>query len=256
MILHYDFLANCLKKVIIDKAKFYTMTNEEIFQLKDFSFKEKNNCISVVASSVRHYLFFRLTLSRKFNLKEDNPGVIVPPKDGKYDTGDIVEIDEDGYITIIGRIKRFAKIAGEMVSMAMVESEVNKVWKGSTNAIIAEKDDKKGEKRDKMTSVKTVYDPSPAGYQVPAREPLRLEIKEKNLQPFKSGYRKNNATPSECAQLNEVGTEYRIYSSLSAEINIDPSDPTGAKAWSYIVSSTAVTKPDRGNAIPILPAKE
>ena len=117
-------------------------------------------------------------------------------------------------------------------------------------------DDKKGEKRDKMTSVKTVYDPSPAGYQVPAREPLRLEIKEKNLQPFKSGYRKNNATPSECAQLNEVGTEYRIYSSLSAEINIDPSDPTGAKAWSYIVSSTAVTKPDRGNAIPILPAKE
>ncbi len=79
-------------------------------------------------------------------LKEDNPGVIVPPKDGKYDTGDIVEIDEDGYITIIGRIKRFAKIAGEMVSMAMVESEVNKVWKGSTNAIIAEKDDKKGEK--------------------------------------------------------------------------------------------------------------
>ena len=73
MILHYDFLANCLKKVIIDKTKFYTMTNEEIFQLKDFSFKEKNNCISVVASSVRHYLFFRLTLNRKFNLKEDNP---------------------------------------------------------------------------------------------------------------------------------------------------------------------------------------
>ena len=36
MILHYDFLANCLKKVIIDKTKFYTMTNEEIFQLKDF----------------------------------------------------------------------------------------------------------------------------------------------------------------------------------------------------------------------------
>lgn len=79
-------------------------------------------------------------------LKENEPGVIVPPKDGKYDTGDIVEIDDDGYITIIGRAKRFAKIAGEMVSMAMVESEVNKVWLGSTNAIVAESDDKKGEK--------------------------------------------------------------------------------------------------------------
>lgn len=79
-------------------------------------------------------------------LKEDNPGIIVPPENGKYDTGDIVEIDDDGYITIIGRAKRFAKIAGEMVSMAMVESEVNKVWIGSTNAIVTESDDKKGEK--------------------------------------------------------------------------------------------------------------
>lgn len=79
-------------------------------------------------------------------ITEDKPGLIQPLKDGKYDTGDIVEIDNDGFITIIGRAKRFAKIGGEMVSMAMVESEINKVWKGSTNAIMSEYDSRKGEK--------------------------------------------------------------------------------------------------------------
>ena len=119
-------------------------------------------------------------------------------------------------------------------------------------------DNKKGESEKKMTSVKTVYDPSPAGYQVPARESLRLEIKEKNLQPFKSSYRKGNAISSDFAKLDykDLGEHYRVFSSLSAEISIDPSDPAGSKAWSYIVSSTAVKKLDRGSALPILPGKE
>jgi len=54
-----------------------------------------------------------------------NPGVIEAPKsplgEGWYDTGDVVEIDHDGLVTISGRVKRFAKIAGEMVSLDMIE---------------------------------------------------------------------------------------------------------------------------------------
>ena len=51
----------------------------------------------------------------------DNPGVLKPPVDGWYNTGDIVELDAEGYVHIKGRVKRFAKVAGEMVSLEVVE---------------------------------------------------------------------------------------------------------------------------------------
>ena len=50
-------------------------------------------------------------------LRADAPGVLEPPADGWHDTGDIVTIDDDGFVTIRGRAKRFAKIGGEMVSL-------------------------------------------------------------------------------------------------------------------------------------------
>ncbi len=58
----------------------------------------------------------------------DNPGVIVPPEDGWYNTGDVVEIDEHGYVFIKDRIKRFAKLGGEMVSLSGVEMLVSNAY--------------------------------------------------------------------------------------------------------------------------------
>ncbi len=78
-------------------------------------------------------------------LKADNPGVLEPPPDGWYDTGDIVSIDNLGFVKIEGRAKRFAKIAGEMVSLSAVESKVQAAFKDHEHAVVAVPDPKKGE---------------------------------------------------------------------------------------------------------------
>lgn len=72
-------------------------------------------------------------------------GKITQPEGGWYDTGDIVDIDENKFITILGRAKRFAKIAGEMVSLTAVEEIINSYIKDFSNAVISIPDEKKGE---------------------------------------------------------------------------------------------------------------
>jgi acyl-[acyl-carrier-protein]-phospholipid O-acyltransferase/long-chain-fatty-acid--[acyl-carrier-protein] ligase len=65
---------------------------------------------------------------------------------GWHDTGDVVDVDEDGYIRILGRVKRFAKIGGEMVSLNAVEGYATRVWPHNTHAAVALPDSRKGER--------------------------------------------------------------------------------------------------------------
>jgi acyl-[acyl-carrier-protein]-phospholipid O-acyltransferase / long-chain-fatty-acid--[acyl-carrier-protein] ligase len=76
----------------------------------------------------------------------DRPGVLEPPPDGWHDTGDIVTIDEQGFVTIKGRAKRFAKIGGEMISLAAVEMLAAELWPENMSAVAAVPDARKGER--------------------------------------------------------------------------------------------------------------
>ena len=83
-------------------------------------------------------------------------GKITSLEDNWYDTGDIVDVDENGFVTILGRAKRFAKIGGEMVSLTAVEEVINDYIKEYPSAIISVPDDKKGEQLILFTEKKDV----------------------------------------------------------------------------------------------------
>jgi acyl-[acyl-carrier-protein]-phospholipid O-acyltransferase/long-chain-fatty-acid--[acyl-carrier-protein] ligase len=78
-------------------------------------------------------------------LKTDAPGILQPPHEGWHDTGDIVSLDADGFVTIRGRAKRFAKVAGEMVSLPAVEGYAAALWPDADHAVVTRPDARKGE---------------------------------------------------------------------------------------------------------------
>lgn len=75
----------------------------------------------------------------------DSPGELKPPPAGWYSTGDVVEIDADGFVRILGRVKRFAKIAGEMVSLETVEQIANRASSAGQHAATTQADPQRGE---------------------------------------------------------------------------------------------------------------
>lgn len=82
----------------------------------------------------------------------ERPAELRPPPGGWHETGDIVAVDGEGYVRIVGRAKRFAKIGGEMVSLARVEAIAAQLWPDETHAAVSLPDARKGERIVLLTS--------------------------------------------------------------------------------------------------------
>jgi len=78
-------------------------------------------------------------------LRPEHPGQIEALTDGWYDTGDVVSVDGEGFISIRGRMKRFAKVGGETVSLAVVENCAAALWPEYSHAAVIVPDARKGE---------------------------------------------------------------------------------------------------------------
>ena len=81
--------------------------------------------------------------------RESSPRVLEPPAsvfgEGWYPTGDLAEIDDDGFIRLLGRVKRFAKVAGEMVSLEVVEKIAETASPAAAHGAVARPDASRGE---------------------------------------------------------------------------------------------------------------
>ncbi|EJY55413.1 AMP-dependent synthetase and ligase [Alicyclobacillus hesperidum URH17-3-68] len=124
---------------------------------------------------------------------------------GWYDTGDVVTVDDDGFVTIIGRLKRFAKIAGEMVSLNLVEQLAARAYDSPDFAAVTVPDEVRGERILLITTV--------AGLTL---APMRKIVEE-------SGYSRMHV-PSELRTINEfplLGSGKTDYVSLRSLILAD-----------------------------------
>jgi len=93
-------------------------------------------------------------------LRAENPGVLELLAEGWHDTGDIVTIDAAGFIAIKGRAKRFAKIAGEMVSLSAVEAMAAALWPQAMSVAVSIPDARKGERIVLLTTQKDAERPA------------------------------------------------------------------------------------------------
>ncbi len=91
-------------------------------------------------------------------------GKLVPPEDGWHDTGDIVSVDDDNFVTIKGRAKRFAKLGGEMVSLGAIEALASGLWPEHSHIAVTIDDGRKGERVVLVTDQETAARPDMLKY--------------------------------------------------------------------------------------------
>jgi acyl-[acyl-carrier-protein]-phospholipid O-acyltransferase/long-chain-fatty-acid--[acyl-carrier-protein] ligase len=85
-------------------------------------------------------------------MSASQPGVLQPLGDGWYDTGDVVDVDREGFLTVIGRAGRLASVSGKIISLDAVEVLAGQLWPAAQHAAVALPDEQTGEQVTLMTT--------------------------------------------------------------------------------------------------------
>jgi acyl-[acyl-carrier-protein]-phospholipid O-acyltransferase/long-chain-fatty-acid--[acyl-carrier-protein] ligase len=89
-----------------------------------------------------------------------NAGVQTEDPDRWHNTGDVVHVDDEGYVHILGRLKRFAKVGSEMISLCALEDSLNAALpatvREATVAVLTMCHPKKGELLTAITDSRAV----------------------------------------------------------------------------------------------------
>jgi acyl-[acyl-carrier-protein]-phospholipid O-acyltransferase/long-chain-fatty-acid--[acyl-carrier-protein] ligase len=143
-----------------------------------------------------------------------NADKLSAPPEGWYDTGDIARVDADGFLYILGRMKRFAKVGGEMVSLTAVEEALAGAFPQHGAhcqvAIVSRPDAKRGESLVAITNAPQL-----------GRDEVRLAIQARGLS--------NLSVPSELRFISRMPvlgsgkTNYRELQRLLEENSLPPS---------------------------------
>jgi acyl-CoA synthetase (AMP-forming)/AMP-acid ligase II len=131
-------------------------------------------------------------------VRTEKPEVIEPPPEGWQDTGDIVSIDDQGFITVKDRAKRFAKIGGEMVSLTAVEALAAGLWPDIRCVAVNTPDPRKGERIVLLTEKVDLN-----------RADLQAYAKSKGAADLDDPIRDYRRRPAAAARLGEDGLRRR-----------------------------------------------